>query len=76
MKPMKFQSVDKSKEIIVISKDVYRIGHVKEMFWGDNNVDGEVYEYCYEVIVNGEYSRLDKYELTEALQDMKFVEGD
>lgn len=74
MKPMKFKSTNNDDYLIIISKFISRIAHLKEMHWGDNNCDGQAYEYCYDVIVDGYFVTLDEYELKEALEDMKFVE--
>ena len=76
MKPMKFQSVDKSEEIVVVCKSIFRVMQIADLPYGDEKADGQVYEYHYDVIINGEFGRLDEDELNEALEEMKFVEGE
>ena len=76
MEPLKFKSTKNDEYLIIVCKSISRIAQLKEMYWGDNNVDGQAYEYRYDVIVNGDFATLDEYELSEALEDMKYVEGE
>ena len=78
MKPIKFKSTKNNDTFIIISKDIFRIMDVPDMYYGDggNNKDGKVYEYIYDIIFNGELIHLLQDELDEAMEDMKHFVGE
>ena len=73
MKPMKFESIEGDDELVIISKSIYRIMDVKNIPYGDTREEGKVYEYSYDVILNGVFMRYDEEGLDVMVEDMKFV---
>lgn len=71
-KSIRFSSPN-GDELIIISKDIFRVAELDEMCWGDNSRKGRAYEYCYDVIYNKTFTTLAEYELRDLIEEENFL---